>query len=1465
MENSRIEALLNQGISYHQNGQFQEAETCYKEALVLDPDNADAIHLLGLLAEAIGDKDLAIDLIKSAIAIDPTSAVFHNNLANILKFKNEFDLAIACYLEAIKLNPDYAEACFNLANLYRDLDRLEDAVPLYQQATALYPEFAIAHINLAEVLHKLGQLEDAISCYRKYLELKPDDIYGKSRLADALFEFGCAFKNQGLLQKAETSFEEALLVYPTHFTSRNKLALLHHESDESLDDDTSGKRIIVVLGMHRSGTSIITRSLKVFGIDLGNNLMPPRSHMNDKGFWEDLDIVSLNEYMLAYLGTAWDQAVPIADKDVERLVDAGYADQAISLLKGKTFHTAMFGFKDPRTAKLLPFWRKALRQLGCPVSYVLALRNPLSVADSLSKRDGFSTERSYLLWLEHMLVSWLDTKNETRVLVDYDQLMAAPESEIERISKCLALDINPAELSDFLNNFLDHRLRRNNHTLNELLVNQSCPPMVKNVYRLLLEAAYGNSLIAEHELEESGAEWLGKDGLTKASRILLNDASRQIIRLYHLIGERDRQIQELHAKVGDRDKHVLKLDGKIGDQDGQLLELHRKVGDRDKQIDDLGGELAASNQQRDALGKEVLKVNENFRVAAAQVDALTGLIVKGDFNFALESAITMKQSGKFIEALGIVEILIKFQGYTQDTLAFLMELAIALHQQNNFDRAEHIYKQVLEVAPVHVDALHLLGLIYSQRGQYDESMGLIEQSITHSKQPPPHFLKNAGQVAEKVQNLNLAESYYKQAIAADKSYTESYICLIQLYQAQGKTKEARLCRESALKHVPKEKAAFLPTLASVQEKLLGAIASSTNRTTPNSPAVADKPIPEITYVPLLQSPCGPTRFPVKLIAFYLPQFHTIPENDEWWGTGFTEWTNVKPAKPQFKDHYQPHVPGELGYYNLLDPETQQRQVELAKLYGVGGFCFYTYWFSGHLLLEKPVNNYLENHSLDLPFCLCWANENWSRTWDGLDKEVLIAQKHSPEDDLGFIQHVSRFLKDDRYIRIDNKPLLLVYRPSLLPSAGETAERWRQWCRENGIGEIFLAYTQSFEAVDPSIYGFDAAIEFPPNNSAPPDITDTIHSKNSDFSGKIYDWRIFVERSFSYKKPDYLLFRSVCPSWDNTARRKSKGTIFLNSSPVGYQQWFVNAIEETCARLKKPDERVMFVNAWNEWAEGAHLEPDQRYGYAYLEATRMALVRTELQSHQGAAFRNEPLAILIHAFYTEVLDEILIYLNQFRHLRCKLYVTAPSNLAVEVRSKLERGIHDFRLMPLENRGRDTLPMLKMLPEILKEGHEHIVKVHTKKSLHRNDGALWRRELYDYLLVESSLIDALERFRKTPSLGILAPKEHIVPLSYYWGSNASRVTHLANRMGVERDVFMNLSFVAGTMFIAQTSALVPLMNLAIEEKDFEEEAGQIDGTMAHAIERLTGISAYAAGYTLPDGSVTYQFAAASFDNR
>jgi lipopolysaccharide biosynthesis protein len=346
---------------------------------------------------------------------------------------------------------------------------------------------------------------------------------------------------------------------------------------------------------------------------------------------------------------------------------------------------------------------------------------------------------------------------------------------------------------------------------------------------------------------------------------------------------------------------------------------------------------------------------------------------------------------------------------------------------------------------------------------------------------------------------------------------------------------------------------------------------------------------------------------VRLIAFYLPQFHPLPENDAWWGAGFTEWTNVRRGRPRFAGHVQPRLPGELGFYDLRDPAVMRRQIALARRYGVGGFCFHHYWFNGRRLLEKPLEMLLADPSLDMPFCINWANENWTRRWDGNDDEILIGQAHSADDDVAFAESLLPIVRDPRYITVDGRPLVMIYRPGLLPSPLATMRRWRVAFMAAGLANPCIVMAQGFGDADPRQYGIDAAVEFPPHKVAvTPSINDDLHILDPAFAGRVLDYAAVARHAMALPRPSYRLFRGVAPSWDNEARRPGRGMTLAHANPARYGAWLRQACRAAIAEASHPDERIVFVNAWNEWGEGAYLEPDRHFGHAYLIATAQAL-------------------------------------------------------------------------------------------------------------------------------------------------------------------------------------------------------------------------------------------------------------------
>ncbi len=570
---------------------------------------------------------------------------------------------------------------------------------------------------------------------------------------------------------------------------------------------------------------------------------------------------------------------------------------------------------------------------------------------------------------------------------------------------------------------------------------------------------------------------------------------------------------------------------------------------------------------------------------------------------------------------------------------------------------------------------------------------------------------------------------------------------------------------------------------------------------------------------------------IKILAFYFPQFHPFIENDTFWGKGFTEWTNCTKAQSLFDGHLQPRLPGELGFYDTRIKDVLKRQVELAKEHGVYGFCFHHYWFMGRRVMRVPYNMMMENPDLDIPFCLHWANEPWTVRWDGFgNKGVLLEQKHTPDDDIAFIKDIEPALRDRRYIKVDGRPLLIVYRPSLFPDIRATIKRWNDYCESVGIGKLYLAVMQTcFEGdMDPTKYGFDAAIEYPPHNMGIQNINSSVEFYDKNFAGNVLSYPELVEKNIKREKPTYKLFRGLLPGWDCTPRRKNPDLI-IDQSPWKYQEWLESHIDYTKKNLA-PSEQFIFVNAWNEWAEGAYLDPDRHFGYAYLNATARALC---------ARFQKKRIAVVLHIYFTELLDEFISY---FRNIPFEydLYVSTSAECKCEVEEKLFRfiGTDHVQVLVFPNKGRDMGPFVVGYKDIFPK-YNLVCFLHSKKSSYGSGMEGWRPYLLNNLLGSSDSIQKIvEYFDVDPKLGMICP-DIFPPVASMaeWGSNHHHVKCLADKMGIEIDFSQTPVFPSGSMFWFRPESLKPMFNLGIGYKDFEDKSEEKnDGTLAHAFERL-----------------------------
>jgi len=607
---------------------------------------------------------------------------------------------------------------------------------------------------------------------------------------------------------------------------------------------------------------------------------------------------------------------------------------------------------------------------------------------------------------------------------------------------------------------------------------------------------------------------------------------------------------------------------------------------------------------------------------------------------------------------------------------------------------------------------------------------------------------------------------------------------------------------------------------------------------------------------------------VKAIAFYLPQFHAIPENDKWWGKDFTEWTNTRKAEPRFNGHYQPREPhDDFGYYNLTDVETIKKQALLAKQHGIYGFCFYFYWFSGKRLLEKPLDLFLEHPEIDINFCLCWANENWTRRWDGQDNEILIKQDYTDDDTFKFIKDIQKYINDKRYIKIDGVPVLLVYNPGHIPNVRDVFIKWRKYADDIKIGEIKIfvckSFCKNFRALDIEDI-IDGIVEFPPNTDSIP----SIKTKNIPLDGRdanIYDYKeLFLKIKNELKDTNkntsesnnIQIYRTCMLGWDNAARKKNGWRTFAGFSLDIFYEWASLLVSETL----KNKNNFFFINAWNEWAEGTYLEPDKKYGYANINTLSKALFSLPFDNQLKVLnIQNEictvttpKIAIHIHVFYTDIIGEII------NHLSCitfdfDCFITTDDKkksniIEKEFNENKIKNMSKLIISVFKNRGRDVAPFIMQFKTYYKN-YDYICHLHTKKTGTSEYGDGWRKYLFRHLLGSSENINSIiGLFEADKSLGIVFPETYpVLNRQAEWGGNKEGCYKVLKRLGLSINLPDNIVFPVGNMFWARINAISSLFQAGFTFDDFPVEKGQINLTLSHQIERLWVYLSKANGYS------------------
>jgi hypothetical protein len=945
-----------------------------------------------------------------------------------------------------------------------------------------------------------------------------------------------------------------------------------------------GKNILIT-GMHRSGTSMMANILMNAGVYFGeeDDLYGSNTYDNPEGYREFKSFVKFNNRLLEDLGGSWHNPPEILSKSnwMSDIDAEKYQNELLKIfapLKDKPY----WGVKDPRATLTSPLFLSVFPDS----KIILCLRHPLEVAISLTKRleyfGGF--EQSLQLWLEYHQVILNSLRLKDLIVTHYKAYFFKPELEIQRI--CDLLDIKTTrDETHKLGGLIDQNLYRG-----------VVPPQLELESEVYLEAMD----IYETLCKQTGEVY---SQLTKDKKYQQLHNKNMPIKLFNLVKDISDQgstiVQKSNQQIADQRIQLEERRNEIKAQRNQVKEQRNEIKEQKNQLEEQRNKI---NQQRNQVEEQRNKIKEQRSQAEVMRNHL-GI---------LRSQLQFKKGHVFFDALS-----------------------------STFYR---FFYPILGKIPFPLSAKYYLFDKEWYQDQYSQDIGDLKNPLKHYLQEgwkrgflpnplfdPNYYLDNNRDIADLgIEPLSHFQIHgWKENRKPSKFFDPYwYLEIYKDVKREGKNPLHQFLTSGCFQgrrpsqyfdldellnnHSVSENNLKHPVIQTLQENnVINTFQfQGKDRFKYLSSEISNafkKKEDFSTYEP--KKPVSQIKSPLKVMAFYLPQFHPVPENDEWWGKNFTEWTNVSKARPLFEGHYQPRLPGDLGFYDLRIEENLKDQAELAKAYGIHGFCFHHYWFNGRRILEKPVDTLINNPEIDINFSLCWANENWTRRWDGRDQDVLLEQIHTPEDDIAFIESMEKYFSDPRYIKVDNKPLLIIYNPNKLPDPNETRLRWERFCQSIGFDGIFLVSALTFKFDDPNAFNFDAAVEFPPHKGG---YKKTL--ANLEFflehEGRIWDYET-LRSAYKTQKEDFVLFKTVSPSWDNTARKGAKGTVFHNSTPLKFEYWLRDAFEYSQSNLD-PNHQFVFINAWNEWAEAAYLEPDRHYGYAYLNALQRALVDYSIQ-------------------------------------------------------------------------------------------------------------------------------------------------------------------------------------------------------------------------------------------------------------